>query len=242
MLVWTVAIPAAFVLGSIPSGLLIARARGVNIRAHGSGNIGATNVWRVLGKGPGLLCFGLDMAKGLVPTIAAGAASGVIGQTSVPTTDAWLWLATAAAAILGHMYSPWIGFKGGKGVATGFGALLGIYPLLTGPALGAFAAWVVVAKASRYVSLASCIAAVSLPVWLALTVETLSDAPDRHAQTVPFYVIAGLLAAVVLLKHRANIGRLVRGTENRIGVRVDPHAAVRDQESDDEGRGSEKKT
>ena len=224
MLVWTLAIPTAFLLGSIPSGLLIARAKGVNIRDHGSGNIGATNVWRVLGKGPGLTCFGLDMAKGLVPTLGAGLASGVIGRSSVPAADAWMWLATAAAAILGHMYSPWIGFKGGKGVATGFGALLGIYPLLTGPALGAFAAWVVIAKTSRYVSLASCIAALSLPLWLGLTIETLSDVPDRHAEALPFYVVAGLLALVVLLKHRANIGRLLKGTENKIGQRVDPNA------------------
>lgn len=224
MLVWTLSIPAAFLMGSIPFGLLIARAKGVNIRAHGSGNIGATNVWRVLGKGPGLLCFFLDMLKGLVPTLGSGLAAGVAGQSTVPTTDAWLWLATAAAAILGHMYSPWIGFKGGKGVATGFGALLGIYPLLTGPALGAFAAWVVIAKASRYVSLASCVAAVSLPFWLWLTIDTLSDVPDRHANAVPFYVVTGLLAAVVLLKHQANIKRLLRGTENRIGQRVDPKA------------------
>ena len=224
MLVWTLAIPIAFLLGSVPTGLLIARAKGVNIRAHGSGNIGATNVWRVLGKGPGLLCFGIDMAKGLVPTLGAGLAAGVVGASSVPQADAWMWLATVAAAILGHMYSPWIGFKGGKGVATGFGALLGVYPLLTGPALGAFAAWVVIAKMSRYVSLASCVAAVSLPLWLGLTIEMLSDVPDRHARAVPFYVVTGLLAAVVLLKHKANIGRLLKGTENRIGQRVDPKA------------------
>ncbi len=224
MLALVLAIPLAFLLGSVPSGLLIARAKGINIRNHGSGNIGATNVWRTLGKGPGLLCFGLDLAKGFIPTLGAGLAAGVIGKPTVPATEAWLWLTVAAAAILGHMYSPWIGFKGGKGVATGFGALLGIYPLLTGPALGAFAAWVVIAKASRYVSLASCVAALSLPLWLGLTIHTLSDAPDRHARALPFYVVAGLLAAVVLLKHRANLGRLVRGTENRIGQRVDPKA------------------
>ena len=224
MLALVLAIPLAFLLGSVPSGLLIARAKGINIREHGSGNIGATNVWRTLGKGSGLLCFGLDLLKGLVPTLGAGLAAGVIGRPSVPSPEAWLWLAAAAAAILGHMYSPWIGFKGGKGVATGFGALLGIYPLLTGPALGAFAAWVVIAKASRYVSLASCIAALSLPFWLGLTIHTLSNAPDRHAGALPFYVVTGLLAAVVLLRHRTNLGRLIRGTENRIGQRVDPKA------------------
>lgn len=222
MLALAIAIPLAFLSGSIPFGLLIARAKGVDIRAHGSGNIGATNVWRVLGRGPGLTCFALDMAKGLVPTLGAGLAGGVVGRTEVPTGAAWLWLAVAAGAIAGHMYSPWIGFKGGKGVATGFGALLGIYPLLTWPALGALVSWVVIAKISRYVSLASCVAAAGLPLWLFLTVETLSTGPGRHAHAVPFYVVVGLLALVVVGKHRANLGRLLRGTENRIGQRVRP--------------------
>jgi glycerol-3-phosphate acyltransferase PlsY len=225
MLALAAAIPLAFLSGSIPFGLLIARAKGVNIREHGSGNIGATNVWRVLGRGPGLTCFALDVAKGLIPTLGAGLAAGLSGDPALPPGEAWLWLACAAAAILGHMFSPWIGFKGGKGVATGFGALLGIYPLLTWPALGAFAAWLVVAKLSRYVSLASCVAASSLPGWLWVTVEALSDAPGRHAAAGPFYAAVGLLAAVVVVKHRANLGRLLRGTENRIGVRVDPHAS-----------------
>ncbi|MCC7387702.1 MAG: glycerol-3-phosphate 1-O-acyltransferase PlsY [Phycisphaerales bacterium] len=224
MLALVVAIPLAFLSGSVPFGLLIARAKGVNIREHGSGNIGATNVWRVLGRGPGLACFALDVLKGLLPTLGAGLASGLVGRPDPPAREALLWVACAAAAILGHMFSPWIGFKGGKGVATGFGALLGIYPLLTWPALGAFAAWLVVAKLSKYVSLASCIAALSLPAGLWVTVEALSDAPARHAAAGPFYGAVGLLAAVVVVKHRANLGRLLRGTENRIGVRVDPHA------------------
>lgn len=223
MLVLALAIPLGFLSGSIPFGLLIARARGVNIRDHGSGNIGATNVWRVLGRGPGLTCFVLDVAKGLAPTLGAGLASGVAGQVRIPPAEAWLWLATAAAAMLGHMFSPWIGFKGGKGVATGFGALLGVFPLLTWPALGAFGAWLVVARLGRYVSLASCVAALSLPAWLALTLELLSDEPGRHGAALPFYAVVVLLAGVVIVKHRANLGRLARGTENRIGHRVDPH-------------------
>lgn len=224
MLLMALAIPLAFLSGSIPFGLLIARARGVNIRDHGSGNIGATNVWRVLGRGPGLTCFALDVAKGLVPTLGVGLAAGLLGNTAIPAAQAWLWLALVAAAILGHMFSPWIRFKGGKGVATGFGALLGIYPLLTWPALGAFVTWLVIAKLTKYVSLASCLSALSLPAWLALTVEILSDQPGRHASALPFYAVVGLLAVVVTAKHRANLGRLLRGTENRIGQRVDPDA------------------
>ncbi len=224
MLALALAIPLAFLSGSIPFGLLIAKAKGVNIRDHGSGNIGATNVWRVLGRGPGLTCFALDVAKGLAPTLGAGLAAGLVGRASVPAGEAWLWLAGVAAAVLGHMFSPWIGFKGGKGVATGFGALLGIYPLLTWPAIGAFVVWVVVVKASKFVSLASCLGALSLPVWLWVTIEVLSDQPGRHGGALAFYVVVGLLAAVVVAKHRANLGRLVRGTENRVGHRVDPHA------------------
>jgi glycerol-3-phosphate acyltransferase PlsY len=225
MLALAVAIPLAFLSGSLPCGLLIARTKGVNIREHGSGNIGATNVWRVCGRGPGLTCFLLDVMKGLVPTAGAGLAAGVFGRTGLPSGLAWLWLAVAAAAVLGHMFTPWAGFKGGKGVATGFGALLGIYPLLTGPALAAFAVWLVVAKLSRYVSLASITAAAGLPLWLFLTVEYLSDEPARHAGAIPFYTVVSLLAAAVVLKHRGNIGRLLRGAENRIGRRADAHTS-----------------
>ncbi len=224
MLALAAAIPVAFLAGSIPCGLLIARARGVNIGEHGSGNIGATNVWRVLGRGPGLTCFLCDAFKGLVPTLGAGLAAGTLGRTSLPAAHAWLWLAVAVAAILGHMFTPFAGFRGGKGVATGFGALLGIYPLLTGPALGALALWIGVAKLTRYVSVASIAAALALPAWLFLTVETLSREPGRHAAALPFYVVVAFLAAVVTLKHRANIARLLQGRENRIGRRVDPRA------------------
>lgn len=220
MLALAIAIPIAFLAGSIPCGLLIARRRGVDIRTQGSCNIGATNVWRVLGRGPGLTCFGLDVAKGLLPTLGAGLAAGLLGRVAVPRPEAWLWLAVAVAAIAGHMFSPWVRFRGGKGVATGFGAFLGIYPVLTLPALAALAVWIVVVKASCYVSLASICAAAGLPLWVYLTIEGLSDEPGRHAAAGPFYVVTALLAAVVILKHRANIGRLMRGCENRVGRRA----------------------
>lgn len=220
MPVLAIAIPLAFLSGSIPFGLLIARAKGVNIREHGSGNIGATNVWRVLGKGPGLTCFGLDVLKGLLPTLVAGLVAGLVGTVAIPAGEAWLWLGVAAAPVFGHMFSPWIGFKGGKGVATGFGALLGVAPLLTWPALGAFVIWLVVAKATRFVSLASCLAAVSLPGWLWVTIETLSNDPGQHGAGVPFYLLTASLALVVVIKHRANLVRLAQGTENRIGGRA----------------------
>jgi acyl phosphate:glycerol-3-phosphate acyltransferase len=116
---WPIAMAIAFLAGSIPFGLLIAQAKGLDIRKHGSGNIGATNVARVLGMKLGLLCFGLDVLKGLGPTLGAGLAMGVVGTLEVPAIDAWWWLGVMSAAIFGHMFSPWIGFRGGKGVATG---------------------------------------------------------------------------------------------------------------------------
>jgi acyl-phosphate glycerol 3-phosphate acyltransferase len=136
---WLSLLILSFLSGSIPFGLLIARARGVDIRRHGSGNIGATNVWRVLGRGPGLLCFALDVLKGLAPTLGAAWTTGLLGPRALPgpidARSAWLWLVVMALAILGHMFSPWVGFRGGKGVATGLGALLGVWPFLTAPAL-----------------------------------------------------------------------------------------------------------
>jgi glycerol-3-phosphate acyltransferase PlsY len=212
----------AFLAGSIPFGLLIARAKGVDIRRHGSGNIGATNVWRVLGRGPGMLCFALDVFKGLLPTLGAGWALGLVRAHPLPGPiepgPAWLWLATMAATILGHMYSPWVGFRGGKGVATGLGAMLGVWPFLTTPALAAAAMWVGVARATRYVSAASIAAAAALPILVLLWARS-GDAP-REAW--PFVAATAALALLVIIKHRANIQRLLAGTENRIGRRTPP--------------------
>jgi glycerol-3-phosphate acyltransferase PlsY len=217
---WLSLLILSFLSGSIPFGLLIALARGVDIRRHGSGNIGATNVWRVLGRGPGLLCFALDVLKGLAPTLGAAWTTGLLGPRALPgpidARSAWLWLAVMALAILGHMFSPWVGFRGGKGVATGLGALLGVWPFLTVPALGALAVWIITAKWSRYVSVASCAAAVALPI-LALLWSRLGSAP---ADAWPFVLSTAALGLLVIYKHRANLRRLMRGTENRIGRRA----------------------
>lgn len=216
---------ASFLCGSVPFGALIARAKGVDIRKHGSGNIGATNVWRVLGRGPGLLCFVLDVLKGLVPTLAAGAALGVLHPGATPghigTRTAWEWLAIMAAAILGHMFSPWVGFRGGKGVATGLGSLLGVWPYLTAPAAGALVLWIALALITRYVSVASCAAALGLPVLVWLW----SWSGNDPAAVQPFIAASAVLGALVVLRHRANLRRLWAGTENRIGRRHPPPAA-----------------
>jgi glycerol-3-phosphate acyltransferase PlsY len=130
----------AFACGSVPFGVLIARAHGRDIMQEGSRNPGATNVGRVLGKPWGFLCFGLDFLKGFVPVAIAGHQAGLWGRAAAELTPAeqFGWVAIAAAAMLGHMFSPWIRFKGGKGVATAFGGLAALWPAVTVPVLVAF--------------------------------------------------------------------------------------------------------
>jgi glycerol-3-phosphate acyltransferase PlsY len=228
---WAALAIAAFLMGSVPTGYLIARSRGVDIRRHGSGPIGATNVLRVLGAGPGALCFVIDLLKGFAPTLAAGLATGALGAPRLSARDGTLWLLVMAAAILGHMYPPWLGFRGGKGIATGLGALLGVYPYLTVPAVAALAVWSLVLAASRYVSLASMVAALLLPIfvvaWAAARAVLVDRVPPEEREAyrdawLPFFVVTSLLAAMVLVRHRGNIGRLLAGTESRLGQRVPP--------------------
>ena len=220
-IVWSAFTLSAFAAGSIPFGLIIARARGVNIREHGSGNIGATNVWRTLGKAAGIRCLILDIAKGLIPTAAAGLTQGLIGNATITTAQATWWLAVAAAAVLGHMFTPWAGFKGGKGVATGLGALLGIFPYLTIPTLACVVVWAAMIKWTRRVGVSSCAAAISLPLWVwgwSLTRE-----PGQSANALaPFLIGTGLLALMVVVRHRGNLARTWAGTEPRIGDPVTP--------------------
>lgn len=189
-------IVAAYLLGSIPTGLWLGLwLRGVDIRAHGSRNIGATNTLRVLGKGLGGAAFAADIAKGLAPVLVAGWISS------------WphLPLACGVAAVLGHVFSVFLKFRGGKGVATSTGVFLGLVPLPTLLAALVFAA---VAAATRMVSAGSLSAAVTLCIAVFLF-ET----------TVPVRLVAVLLAVLVFYKHRANIGRILRGEENRFGRR-----------------------
>jgi len=209
--VWPLLIVVGFAAGSIPFAWLIGRARGIDIRKHGSGNPGATNVGRVLGAKWGHLCLALDVAKGLGPTLAAGWAAGVLGKRALDTTDAGLWLAVAVACVLGHMFSPWLGFKGGKGVATGLGGMLGVFPALTVPATAALLVWIVSTRVTRYVGVSSCLAALAIPVAAALWARG-----DGRA-----VLVAGtaILAALVIWKHRGNLRRTLAGEEPRVGSR-----------------------
>lgn len=217
---WLLLALAAFLCGSIPFGLLIAKTKGIDIRKHGSGNIGATNVGRVLGKPYFFLCFSLDFLKGFLPTLAAGWYAGALGTLAPPPSLSLPWLAVMLATVLGHVFCPWLGFKGGKGVATALGAILAIFPALTVPGLAAFVVFILALKIKGYMSLASMAAGVSLPpLILAFFVLTPALGYQRppFLTALPFLAIALLLAALVVYTHRANIQRLRTGTEPKFG-------------------------
>jgi glycerol-3-phosphate acyltransferase PlsY len=220
----------AYLLGSIPFGLIVARSQGVDLRAHGSGNIGATNVWRVMGKKWGLITFFADAAKGwLAVVLATSLARGWVihvplphGHERIETLDAghlgYVGIAAAIACILGHNFPVWLKFKGGKGVATSLGVLFGMMPLVS---LIVLTIWTVVLKASRFVSLASLIAAVSLPL-VVIALMMLGPAQGWGAVNSWGYFYFSVMAAfMVVHRHRANIKRLVAGTELRMGAKKD---------------------
>lgn len=191
---WTteaVVVLVGYLLGSVPFGLLIARARGVDIRQHGSGNIGATNVARNLGKKLGALVLLLDALKGALPVVGA---SFLHCELVVVVAAGW-------AAVVGHCFPVWLGFRGGKGVATSLGVLLVVDPVVTALSALAFAGMV---GATRMVSLGSLVAMASFPAaaW----------ALDRPLALV---LLGVATAAVVLIQHRENLGRIAKGTEHR---------------------------
>ena len=222
---WALLVLAGYVSGSIPFGYLIGRARGVDIRTRGSGNIGATNVGRVLGKKFGGLCFALDVLKGLAPTAGAGLAMGVWGTSSITASDASWWIGVAGATMAGHMFPVWLRFRGGKGVATGLGACLGIHPYLSLPALSALVVWIVSVRATRYVGFSSCVAAASLVVfvwvWHGLGLWGRLAGEAEGGGLAPFYAGTAVLAVIVVVKHRGNLARMARGEEPRLGEAKD---------------------
>ncbi len=206
----------AYLLGSIPFGFLIGRARGVDIRTVGSRNIGATNVGRVLGRPWGVLAFLLDLLKGLAPTLAAGFfLSPILSASGWSEAARHLSvLAVGLMAVLGHIYPIYLRFQGGKGVATTLGVALGVYPDLTYPALAAFGVWVVVTLISRYVSLGSICAAGAFPLIL---VFVSGRREGFLADDWPLMACSMLLATMIIYRHRMNIRRLSNGTEVKIG-------------------------
>lgn len=215
---WLYTISAAFLAGTIPFGLLIARAKGVDIRKVGSGNIGATNVGRALGRRYFFLCFGLDFLKGFVPVLIAGWLAGLLASSTISNENAWLWLAAMVAPVLGHVFTPWLKFKGGKGVATSLGALLAVWPYLTLPAVGVLLVFAAVVRTTKIMSLASMAGGVSIPFWVAGYWAFRAQRGDAaFLDGLPFLITGAALAALVVWAHRTNIGRLRTGTEPRLG-------------------------
>lgn len=193
------AVVIAYLIGAIPTSFIVVRlARGIDLRTVGSGNLGATNLYRQLGWRYAVPVAVFDMLKGAIPVavIAPWAGLGLVGS-----------VALGMVAVLGHVYSVFVGFKGGKGVATGGGIILGLAPWAFVISL---VLWLLVVWLSGYVSLASIVAAVSLPpaIWLLH--------PDRRELVLP----VAMLALLVTWFHRANIRRLIAGTENRFGRRA----------------------
>ena len=203
MILWLPTLALAYLLGSIPFGYLLVRFfRKQDIRDTGSGNIGATNVARSGAKFLGILTLLLDLLKGFVAVrIAHHLVPGTPGHPST------LMMAAALASVLGHIYPVWLGFKGGKGVASALGVFLAFAPWA---GLASFLIFVLLVAITRYVSLASIIASAVIPIFAMLTV------PDRSPA---FLFTIFFLAVLVISKHHANIGRLLHGTENRMGNR-----------------------
>jgi glycerol-3-phosphate acyltransferase PlsY len=189
---------ACYFLGSIPTGFLWAKACGIDIRKVGSGNIGATNVMRALGKGPGLAVLLIDALKGFLPVYVAPRLFPDLDRTTLQIT-------CCIFVIAGHNWTCWLKFKGGKGVATSSGALLAFLPV---PFLCAFGVWAILFAIGRYVSLASIGGAVAMPI-----------ATLFYEKDMTTFIFTMVLAMVVIYKHKPNIQRLLAGTENRIGSR-----------------------
>lgn len=203
MLVILLSIAAGYLLGSVPFGLLAGRLKGLDIREHGSRNIGATNVWRVCGAKFGLPVFVLDAAKGVGAVLLGHWLAVRLGGNA-----AWAGIGGAMGCVLGHNFPVWLKFKGGKGVATSLGVLLAMLPI---ESLSAFGIWFVVLFLSRYVSVASIAAASSLGL-LAVIFQFLG-----HGRGWPYAGFAMAAAVLVVVRHRANIQRLLAGTESRFG-------------------------
>ena len=205
-------VAVAYLLGSVPFGYLLVKyffTSGEDIREVGSGGTGATNVARRAGAAAGLLTYAFDVAKGiaavtLMRTVAA---------------DDYFWIGAAAlAAIIGHIFPILLGFKGGKGVATGVGVYVVLAPYSV---LATLVLWLIIVYFSRYVSLASVIATSAVPLWTLLFYGLLQPSPHLKA----LVLIALGVCALIVGKHHENIGRLMRGTENKLGARLKPGPA-----------------
>jgi glycerol-3-phosphate acyltransferase PlsY len=228
----------AFLLGSIPFGLILAKLKGIDIRAHGSGNIGATNVLRIVGKKYGITCLILDLLKGYLPVLIAINLIQIDGKSVVPHLHfldccalhlpaaeqfkgQFIHVLTALLAVLGHNYSPWVGFKGGKGIATSAGVLLGLMPFAV---VLLIVVWGLLFATTRYVSVASIGAAAALPVLTHVGARFHKNADgislwEAGTWNKPLFVFTVVISVLAIWKHRTNLKRLREGTEHRFEPR-----------------------
>ncbi len=201
---WLMVVLAGYLPGSLPAGLIAGRLKGVDIRAVGSGNIGATNAFRMLGKGIGVAVLLVDVMKGLLPCLFFPAlVAGVFPESQAPELQT-LQLLIGVSAILGHNYPCWLGFKGGKGIATSAGVVGALAPVPFAVCLGF---WVLAFAVTRYVSVASVAAAVALPTAAAAWPN---EGVNRYG---PLFWICLFLGVMAVWKHRSNLQRLKQGTE-----------------------------
>jgi acyl phosphate:glycerol-3-phosphate acyltransferase len=203
----------AYLLGSLPTGYLVGRAKGIDLRTMGSGNIGATNAFRILGKPAGIFVLVVDGLKGWVsvawvPGLVYKLLNPSADLKAAPETMEYLAMTAGICVILGHNYTCWLKFKGGKGIATSAGVLAALIPLAF---IVALTLWIILCFLTKYVSVASIVAAFSLPfaTWV-----------GHYSHRL--IIIAAIMGALAIYKHKGNIERLRNGTENKIGRKKTP--------------------
>jgi len=203
-----ISVVLSYLIGSIPTGFLIGRARGIDLRQHGSGNIGATNAMRVLGRGLGVFVLIVDLLKGW---ISAYAIPIIVKKILFPEIDQSAMAACSVfagvGAVIGHTYTVWLGFNGGKGIATSAGVFLALTPVATLICLGI---WLIIVVTTRLVSLGSIIAAILLPILVGVT-----------ARQRLILVVTVIVSILVIWRHKSNISRLINGTESRISFKTE---------------------
>jgi acyl phosphate:glycerol-3-phosphate acyltransferase len=204
-MIWLVIIILCYLIGSFPSGYLVAKSQGIDIRQHGSGNIGATNVLRVMGKKWGYLVFLCDSLKGFL-AVKAGVWLGASAAGDITLAG----VVAGICCIIGHIYTVWLHFKGGKGIATSIGVLLAIVPVIV--VLIVLMVWLAIFFIWKYVSLASICAALSLPVAVLALFPLVA-----HGNYWVLLIFSLIVAALAVWRHRSNIDRLLNGKENRFG-------------------------
>lgn len=203
----------AYLLGSVPFGLIIARAHGKDLRAIGSGNIGATNVSRALGRKWAYVCFVLDVLKGAVPMLVAN--NVLIAGEEKSSMLMLMWILVGCASVLGHIFPLYLRFKGGKGVATSLGVGLGLWPYYTIAGIVAFVVWAVCVLIWRYVSLGSIVAGLSFPVTAIIVIGITEK--WNFENLIPIVVMAFAIPVLLVVRHKDNIKRIMAGTEHKIG-------------------------